>query len=199
MKTYFTAILFGIFAITACAREVDVEPTTSLEVHKSTKPHSVVVSTKTYDAETSTKKVHTSAVTTTLVSKKSTSSVVKSKTTTSITPRPTCDVRMFRIDCPEVPDLCCTRLCLDSSSSSYFCADDWEDVGEGIQCESCVQSTTTSSAGPTATGKSYNTTGATTTSSLPEPTFSSEASSGAPGLRMGSAAVLGALGLLLAI
>ncbi|RVD81330.1 uncharacterized protein DFL_009196 [Arthrobotrys flagrans] len=113
MKTFFTAIILGIFAITAYARDADVETTTG--THKPTETHAP------------------------------TTLLAKTTSTTSLTPRPTCDVRMFRIDCPETPDPCCTRLCLDASSSGLFCADDWEDVGEGVQCESCIETTSSSS------------------------------------------------------
>ncbi|KAK6351868.1 hypothetical protein TWF718_005013 [Orbilia javanica] len=167
MKTFFTTILLGIFAITTYARDADVETTsTKLTTHTPT-------------------------------------TLSKTSSTTSAAARPTCDVRMFRIDCPETPDPCCTRLCIDPASSGLFCADDWEDVGEGVQCESCVQTTTTSSSEsmvPTGVssyaGSGNNVT--TTTASLPEPTFSSEAS-GARELRIGGAAAVGLLGLLFAI
>ncbi|KAK6510133.1 hypothetical protein TWF481_004847 [Arthrobotrys musiformis] len=172
MKTFFTTIILGIFAITSYAREVDTETSTS--THKVTKTHTP----------------------TTLVAK-------TTSTTTSLAPQPTCDVRMFRIDCPETPDPCCTRLCVDASSNTLFCADDWEDVGEGVQCESCVAETTSSSSevpsptvGYASAGGNGNVT--TTAASIPEPTFSSEAS-GAQGLRMGGAAAFGLFGLALAI
>ncbi|KAK6517430.1 hypothetical protein TWF281_004087 [Arthrobotrys megalospora] len=173
MKSFFTAILLGIFAITTFAREVDVETTSA---HKSTKTHAP----------------------STLVAKK-TSTI----TTSTSAPRPTCDVRQFLIDCPEIPDPCCARLCLDASSSGLFCADEWEDVGEGVQCESCVETTSSSSETPLPTVATFAASGIkpsniTTTSSIPEPTFSSEAS-GAQAVKIGSAAIFGLLGLLLAI
>ncbi|KAK6499393.1 hypothetical protein TWF506_004020 [Arthrobotrys conoides] len=184
MKTFFTAILLGFFAITTCAREADVETTTSaiasthISSHKPIKTHSP----------------------TTLVAKKTTS------TTSTFTPRPTCNVVMFRIDCPETPDPCCTRICPGSSGSGYMCANEWDTIEEGVECESCVQTTSTSSSEITvptgyaafaaAGGNGGNMT--TTTASLPEPTYSSEAS-GTKGLGISEVAALGLLGLMFAI
>ncbi|EGX44502.1 hypothetical protein TWF173_000253 [Orbilia oligospora] len=186
MKTFFTAIILGIFAITTCAREVDVETTTSAitSTHTSHKP------IKTHPP-------------TTLVAKKTTS------TTSTFTPRPTCDVVMFRIDCPETPDPCCSRIIPTDSGSGFICASEWDAIDEGVEWESCVETTTTSSSEITvptgyaafaaADGKGGNVTTITTTVvSFPEPTYSSGAS-GAKGLRMGGPAAFGLLGLVFAI
>ncbi|KAF3920433.1 hypothetical protein ABW20_dc0104599 [Dactylellina cionopaga] len=116
-------------------------------------------------------------------------------------PIATCTVRMYTVECPHEYDPCCDRLCLDTLSNGYFCADKYEGVAAGIKCDSCVLTTSSSSSSlPTPTANpvpvllqiSNSTTATTTVSVIPEPTFASGAST----VNIGGAAVMGFLGLL---
>ncbi|EPS43431.1 hypothetical protein H072_2583 [Dactylellina haptotyla CBS 200.50] len=133
-------------------------------------------------------------------------------TTTKGVPAATCDITIFRPDCPYDPDPCCWQLCLDETANSWYCLARFAAQPDNISCDACVETTTSTSSSSTSTSTKITTTapqifamaGAafptatanrTMTTSLPAPTFTNKAS-GASALRIGGAAAVVLLSLV---